>query len=438
MDRPEAAGPPPGWGIHLLRLSAVLAPFLLLELGLWISGWQPPTSPLTVGLEERDTPLGIFVPEGDRWVVAPALREVFHAEPFARTKPAGGLRVFSVGDSITWGHAGNEVPTPLVAYSEQLERSLQQRDPRHRVINCGARSFASQRVLAVIEAVLAHEPDLLIASFGSSEHLEQRTARAWREELRTRQRWYGRSRTRLLLAELLGRAGSGAFGLSVEELRRRDEGLDAPRLAPLCRQQPGEAEALAARTRGHVARMVAATERAGVPLLLLTVPSQLRWPPFAGLPGELEERERVRAAVAEAGARLEADEPARALEALEPWLERAPQAAALHFRQAQALEALGRGPEAAQAYLRARDRDACPLRASSAHNDMLRATARAHPHVTLVDVEARMGVEAPDGVMGAGFLDHCHPDASDHQRIGAWIMQAWEEGGWGPEPEPAP
>jgi lysophospholipase L1-like esterase len=430
--------PPQRWMFQALRLIAVLAPFALLELGLWISGWEPSPSPLTVGLERPGEPLDPFVLEGDRWVVAPALAEVFHAEPFPKDKPPGALRIFSVGDSITWGHAGNEVPAPLDAYSAQLERDLQRRDPHHRVINCGGRSFASQRVLAVLEGVLTHDPDLVIASFGSSEHLEQRTAQAWAAELELRQRWYGRSRTRLLLGTLLGRAGSGAFGLSIEQLRRRDEGLDAPRLAPICRQKPGEAQAVSARTRDHVERMVAATERAGVPLLLLTVPSHLRWPPFAGLPHGIEDRDALLTVVVESGERIAAGEPQEALDTLEPWLSSHPEVAALHFRRAQALEALGQRPQAVEAYLLARDRDACPLRGTSAHNELLRSQARDHQHVHLVDVEARMRADVPASVMGERFLDHCHPDTQDHGRMAKWIMEAVEEMGLGPEPLPEP
>jgi len=423
----------------LLRILLILSPFLLLEVGLHLVDYQAPENPLLRGL---DGSLQVFRVQGGQRVVSPLHADAFHAAPFPVAKPEGEFRVFSVGDSITWGHAGNEVSGALSSYTDQLRKSLEQRqDPvQYRVINCGGRGFASLRVLAVFEEVLGYAPDLIVASFGSSEHLEQRTEALWRREQRLSAGWLGRYRTRQLLGAWLGRRGGSAWGLSVEQLRERNERLDSPSLAPICRQRGRqEREAAEQATRTRVQRMVELSGAAGVPLVLLTVPSHLRWPPFAGLPADARDPSSAEALLERSAALLAAARPELALELLDQALAVEPQLAALHYRRAQAMDALQRWVEAAGAYRLARDHDACPLRAPTAHSELFREQAAAHEHVRVVEAEAVLVEQVSDGIPDDRlFLDHCHPTQEGHGLLARGILQVLQQQRLLPGAAPAP
>lgn len=433
-DASPAAAPErrlPSVVLNGLRLLGVISPFLILELCLWLVAYAPPVSPLMRGLGGD---LQVLVEVDDGWALGPDFADSALAAPIPRSKAPDELRIFSVGDSITWGHAGNEVPDPLQSYTWQLRDQLAARPDgdRYRVVNFGSRGFASQRVLAVAERVLTLEPDVLIASFGSSEHLERHTFLAWEREQELSRGWLGRYRTRQLLGAWLNRSGSGAWGLDLAQLRQRDAVLDAPRIAPMCRQRgPGEADEVAAGTMARLERLVQLSEQADVPLVLLTVPSHLRWPPFAGLPLVVEDRDAVEQALAQATTSLEQHQPEAALRLLEPVLDRQPGLSALWYRRAQALDALGRSDEAAQAYGLARDLDACPLRAPSAHNQHLRQLAVAHPGVTLVEVDRLLEAQVADGIPDDRlFLDHCHPTQAAHGLVAQALLEVLTQGGF--------
>jgi hypothetical protein len=117
-----------------------------------------------------------------------------------------------------------------------------------------------------------------------------------------------------------------------------------------------------------------------------------------------------------------------------------------HYALGQALERLGRHPEARRAYLAAKDRDELRFRAPEEINRIIREVARRRgAHV--VEVEAAFTAAAKHGIVGKDLmLENVHPNVAGYfglsdafyealhagQIIGPWVNpvsrhQAWSE-----------
>jgi lysophospholipase L1-like esterase len=397
-----------------------LAPLALLEIGLGVAGWEAAEDPYLAGFDEAP----IFAAEGDSLVVAPGHSSTWRARPFPATRKAGDLRIFAVGDSITWGHRGNEYPDPLRAWPEQLEERLRSRQPDrdHRVINCGARTFASRRVGGVLRQVLALEPDAVVVAAGTSEHLETDLGREHARSL-TEPWWIRSFRVPALLKAWLR---PDAPGQTLSGLRERDEALRAPFVpAAAVLADRAAASALVARARDRFLAMARACRAVGVPLVLATVPSNLRFPPLATRVEPESARVRVEEAIRLSGALLAAGQPAAARDAVAALARVHPEAAGLHFRLAQALDRLGQNELARQSFLAARDADACPARALGSLNEAIRQIARSEPGVFLAEVERRFEQAVPDRIPDDRlFLDNCHPTPAAHALMAAEVERA--------------
>jgi tetratricopeptide (TPR) repeat protein len=85
------------------------------------------------------------------------------------------------------------------------------------------------------------------------------------------------------------------------------------------------------------------------------------------------------------------------------------QFAELEFRIARVLGKMGANQEAKEHYLRARDLDTLRFRADSKINEINRSTASSISGAELVDAEAILSQESPDGIIGNDLLyDHVH------------------------------
>ena len=402
--------------MRLVRLIVVaLAPFLIAEIVLRTAGYRPEPDPYLVGLESART---VFVRQGSELVVAPEARRTWRARPLPAEPVPDALRIFAVGDSVTWGHQGNELEEPLRAYPERLEAGLRERSPgvAHRVVNLGARTFGTGRVAGVVEEVLRYAPDAVIVYVGTSEHLEAklREELAWRRE--SVPAWMQSLRFIDALRALLFERSRV---LTLTGLAERDEALRAsfvPASAMLASES--EREGLVDRATANLVSLADACEAAGVPLLLCTVPSNLRFPPFATRVADAGARAEVEEAIRHAGAEISDGRPAEALERLKTLAARHPEAAGLHYRIAQARDALGDEAGAGIAYRLARDTDACPARALGDYNDAVRRLAASRAGAHLVDIEHLFEGAAADGIPDERlFLDDCHPRPEAHGLI---------------------
>lgn len=99
---------------------------------------------------------------------------VYRDERFAKEKAPGTFRVFCLGGSVT---RGNNIPGESAieqSYPKQLERLLASANPGrpYEVINCGASSHASYRLIPILEEVLRYDPDLVLISTGQNDTSE--------------------------------------------------------------------------------------------------------------------------------------------------------------------------------------------------------------------------------------------------------------------------
>jgi hypothetical protein len=158
-------------------LAVALGFFVAVEGILWISGVVPlferadpyvgfsGYSPLFV---ERRTPDGEHV-----FATANAKLNWFNYQQFPVRKASGVTRIFCLGGSTTYGRPYDD----RTSFCGWLRAFLPAVDPSRKweVINAGGISYASYRVVRLMEALVRHEPDLFVIYTGHNEFLEKRT-----------------------------------------------------------------------------------------------------------------------------------------------------------------------------------------------------------------------------------------------------------------------
>ncbi|MBP7127770.1 hypothetical protein KBD49_15525 [Myxococcota bacterium] len=412
-------------------LLSALLPFLMVELGLRISGWHPAIDRVHFGFGPADR---VMEPRDGWWVVRPFLRPVFRARPVPVGRAPGERRLVVLGDSVTWGHRSNEDPDPLEAWADVLEERIRGRPggEGNRVVNLAARGWSSRRVLGLLPQALSLNPDAVLVSFGSSEFLEEATWKGWEARQARRPEWFFGLRTVAAIEQILARArGEPARGLSALELAWRDEALEAPYLAAGRNLLgDGSVDRVPEEAERRVEIMARACEEAKVPMVLLTVPSNLRWPPEGSRYADDEERRQAVEVVSRAGRLIDQGRYAEALAIIEPAARSHPGIAAIRYRWAQALDGTGDREGALVQYEAARDLAAFPLRAGSGYNDRLRAVAARHPSVVLVDIDRACREWVPDGIPDDRlFLDQNHLREEAHRRVAEAVLEALEQRG---------
>jgi hypothetical protein len=97
----------------------------------------------------------------------------FNPQRFAKRKPRGTYRIFCLGGSTTYGRPYRDT----ASFSGWLRELLPVVDSGHpwEVINAGGISYASYRVVRVMEELTRYEPDLFVVYSGHNEFLERRT-----------------------------------------------------------------------------------------------------------------------------------------------------------------------------------------------------------------------------------------------------------------------
>ncbi len=276
---------------RLLAVLIGLSPFLITEGLCRIFDWGRP--------ELQDDPFvgfsgvrPLFVPNsaGDRFEIAPARRRFFCPDSFSAKKPPGEFRIFCLGGSTVQGRPYAKE----TSFTTFLQLALQAADAsrKWRVVNCGGVSYASYRLVPILQEVLRHDADLVIVCTGHNEFLEDR------------------SYAHLKNPGVVARAGQVASHLRTYNLLRSGylrlrgdsaEGTSADRPSPDRPVLPEEVEALldyrgglenyvrddawrqgvVEHYRYNLNRMVEICRQAKVPLLLACPVSNLRdCPPF--------------------------------------------------------------------------------------------------------------------------------------------------------------
>ena len=274
----------------LFRLTALLlglAPLVLIELALAALGWGEPDWQDDPFVGFRGIrPLFVLNAGQDRYEIPPARQNYFRPQSFPATKAPGEYRVFCLGGSTVQGSPYSTE----TAFSTWLEIALRSADSRRtwRVINCGGVSYASYRLIPILQEVLGYDPDLIVVCTGHNEFLEDRTYRHIKQQpaiLAAAQGWAARLRVYCLLrAAWLHSRGQTpqqlaairpVLGAEVETLLDYRGGL-----SQYHRDDQWHRDVIA-HFGVNLERMAHLTQQAGVTLLLVNPVSNLRdCPPF--------------------------------------------------------------------------------------------------------------------------------------------------------------
>jgi len=410
------------------RLAAVLlavVPFALAELLFVILDWGRPTQhddPF-VGFSAIH-PLFVRSADGRRYEIPRSRWRCFQPEWFAARKPADEYRIFCLGGSTVQGRPYG----PETSFTTWLELNLQLAEPgrKWRVVNCGGVSYATYRLVPILKEVLAREADMIVLYTGHNEFLEDREY----GYIRDRPRWIAgpwellaRARTYNLLREgflrLKGdsprvRAGRSILKADVDAILDYRGGLEKYH-----RDEPWR-RGVIEHFRYNVRRMVGMAREAGVAILLIDPPCNLRdCPPFKsqhrdGLTDEQLRRWRALCGEAADHSVLRA---ARAVERLREAMAIDEKHAGLHYWLAKELDATGETAAAREAYLRAKELDICPLRILEPMNEAIVRIAK-ETGTPLVDLRKLFEQRSDVGIPGdESFCDHVHPRIAGHRLI---------------------
>jgi hypothetical protein len=414
-----------------------LLPLVVLEIGLRIFGYGYDT-PLIVPVGGDAAP-GTYRlnPQVDRAYFGPLDLPGPEPRPFALPKPPGLYRILAIGGSTV---AGFPYPFEL-ALPRQLEVVLQQQSPDRpfEVLNAGITAINTHSEVDLVRQGIACEPDLIIVHSGHNEFYgpggEASTASGVAPRLYPLLQTLRRQRLFQLVSSCVRRPPKTHLL----------EALPADIAIPV--DGPVFARTLES-YRAHLREMAALATRARIPILLTTVPCNLRdQSPMHSLfrnglteqqQRELAERQKAAAhhsSYREFGAALTALRAARELD---------PTCAMLAYREAQCLEMLGQPRAAAEAYVLAADLDSCRFRAPSAFHAAVQRVASAGPDTVLFcDVASQLREQSQLPVPGEDFfLEHVHYNLEGTWRVasilGQFIHQELLRAEWRPERVPNP
>ena len=355
---------------------------------------------------------------------------VFNDQHFAATKPANGLRLFTIGGSSAYGYPWSAD----AAFSGVLGDVLSEALPERRVesINAAGISYALHRLRFVVRELVGYQPDVLIVDSGHNEFIEpdffaelKRRTPEQNRLLALLWRWRLYSGLQSLASRLSPHDAAAESAARFDMFVRRNETVayDAEAKA-----------AIVAAFREGLREIVGLAQEHGAHVVLATVPANLRdWRPVRSVVfetlGDAERRDWA-AALAAGQQQLEAGRPGEAVASLERAARLAPSYAETSYLLGRAYEALQRWDDARSAYARAADLDASPVRRVSGTNDAMRAVA-AERGALLVDMERVFEEHSEHGLVGFNWIeDYVHPTHEGHQLIAWELWKAMADAGW--------
>lgn len=416
---------------RVVALVLGLLPFVAAEGVLALLDWGRPDYSADPFLGFRSV-RPLFVPSDDglRYEIPKSRQAFFCPESFPREKRPNEFRIFCLGGSTVQGR-----PFAIeTSFTTWLELSLQAADPTRTwdVINCGGVSYASYRLVPILEEVLRYEPDLIILYTGHNEFLEDRTyahIKRMPAILAAPSSLLARTRTYTLLHEGWMRLRSGqqrtpdGFPVLRTEV---DAMLDYRNgLADYHRDEQWRRDTID-HFRYNLRRMVSLAEQAGVPLVLVNPVCNLRdCAPFKSqhredlTAAELREWE----ALVEQSAECRKTDLQQSVDLLCKAAQIDDQHAGLHYALAALYDTLRMTDQACEHYVLAKETDICPLRMLEPMHDAL-AQVATETGTPLVDVRAAFEKISRDNIPGDRYLlDHVHPSIEGHKLIASWLTE---------------
>jgi tetratricopeptide (TPR) repeat protein len=322
-------------------------------------------------------------------------------------KPANTIRIFCLGSSAcaSWPHP------PTETFSAYLQQALAAAYPGKQleVVNAAGHGFAAYRTRRVLDEVLQMEPDAVIVWEGNNEFLEDRnydppSARlvSLARHLRTVQ-WL--KSTFASQNKMNGEKLNGVAHFFWTKTRQQSLKL---------RADPVQFAQVQEHFRVSIEHMVSASQQHRVPIVLCTVPVNLRgWLPTVShnqLSDEpLQQWQKL---YYEARRCLLEHQYHQGIQVMDQAIAMDSEHAESYFWLGRLLEADGQKAPAREAFSKARDLDYNPFRALSSFNDLIRALAKKNEPqgVYLLDLDNIFGGATQYAAPGFDmFLDYVHP-----------------------------
>ena len=410
---------------RLLAVLLGLSVFPLFEGICRLSDWGAETLPTDAFAEfSGNRSLFTMSPDGSQYNIAADRRLYFANEWFPAVKAPHVFRIFVFGGSTVQGRPFS-IPTSFGTF---LKIGLEQAAPNRewQVINCGGISYASYRLLPVMEECVKYQPDLFIVCTGHNEFLECVTysevisalpavkhGHAWLNQFRS----FRLLQRALLPAEHRARSSQQPKMMlpdEVDAVLDHQGGLDAYTRSALHTQN------ITAQFGRNLQRMVEISRAADLPLMMLCPPSNLcDCPPFKSEFGDATEED-IQQAIRthlKAASELQRDTPSDSIELLKETTELDGQFAFSWYQLGRSYQQSHRIDEAKAAFERARDEDVCPLRMTSALRRVMQRVV-ADNTLLYLDLQVLMEELSRQGLVGDSVLiDHIHPSFRSNQQI---------------------
>jgi tetratricopeptide (TPR) repeat protein len=351
---------------------------------------------------------------------------------FPVEKSPNTLRIFALGGSASagWPHPPSQIYTALLATG--LRHVLPER--RLEIINLGAHAYASYRVRLVFDAIIDCDPDAIVIYSGNNEFLEKRSYVKTSAGAQRLVAAASRLATFRLLMDWLGANPNPTLEEPLSGERRQHvqyaKWSKVMRVALDLRKDPEQFEDVKRHHAASIDSMVRQSTQRGVPVVLVTVPANLRgWRPNVSLQ-RLENdalREWDERFTAGRRALLNGKDDA-AVRAFRSALELEPLHADTYYYLARALERTGDFRGAVSAFREAKELDHNPFRALDAFNTALRSIVAEHELAVLADAErAFLAASAPRAPGFDLFLDYVHPTRQGNLLIAEVVFDALRE-----------
>lgn len=407
--------------IRLLACCAVCLPLVLVEGVVRLCVPEPESV-----LEDPYVSFGSLRPlfelnaSGTAFETASERTTYFCPQSFAATKGEDTFRVFCLGGSTVQGRPYS-VET---SFSTWLKLNLEVLCPDKDVemVNCGGISYASYRLIPIMQEVLGYEPDLVILCTGQNEFLEERTYH--------RIKHTPRALVGLHQALLHVRTYHLANRWLVSRTHQTESGpvlpaevqpkLDMKAGLATYHRDPAQRDHIVAEFARNLDILIQTARAAGVPVLLMNPVSNLRdCPPFKSEFKAHQSPEDQNAVVTlwEQARQVDKADPWRRLSLLEQAVSIDNEHAGLLYQLGMCYASAGRFSEAKAQFVAAKEQDICPLRMLEPMHLAIREAGARHglPFVDIRElIEQRSKHRMPDQEW---LVDHVHPNINGHQLI---------------------
>ncbi len=428
------------WLFRLLSIVLGLSVFGLIELVCLAGGWgevQIGDDPL-VGFEAI-RPLFELTSDGQKFHTSPARRGYFKEVSFAAVKPDDEFRIFVFGGSTVQGNPFS-IETSFPTY---LQIALETADAsrKWKVVNCGGVSYASYRLLPVMQECLEYQPDLYIFCGGHNQFLEHISFEDVRESAAVTApslSVLNHLRSFRILQRTLKGAGQQKDDLAQESGVRRailpaevNTMLDQHDGLTKYHRDDELASQIVASFAGDLKSMSTLSREYHVPLLFVLPPSNLSdCPPFKSEFSDTTSAEVKAQIISELKhARQQAASDLKQALAITQRVTTKDQRYALTWYELGQLQLTAKDfSNAASSFRRAKDEDICPLRITTPLENRMRDVA-SQESVPLIDADELLTRRCSNGIAGDGVLvDHVHPSFRGHEDIALaiadWMISA--------------